>query len=57
MAGKGKWQIEGWGAAQGQIREAIGFLCDGKPAATRAEIADELVALMQPSQRPLTQNI
>jgi len=47
MAGKGKWQIEGWGAAQGQIREAIGFLCDGKPAATRAEIADELVALVR----------
>jgi hypothetical protein len=42
-----KWQIEGWGAAQGQIREAIEFLCDGKAAGARAAIADELVALVR----------
>jgi hypothetical protein len=33
MADKGKWQIEGWGAAQGQISAAIEFLCNGKPPA------------------------
>jgi hypothetical protein len=27
-----KWQIEGWAAAQGQIREAIEFLRNGKLA-------------------------
>lgn len=42
-----KWQIEGWGAVQGQIREAIEFLCDGKPASERAMIADELVGLVR----------
>jgi hypothetical protein len=47
MADEGKWQIDGWGAAQGQIREAIEFLCDGKTAAERARIADELVALVR----------
>src|SRR6266478_5572804 len=49
--GKGKWQIEGWGAAQGQIREAIEFLCKGKPASERAMIADELVALVRSTAR------
>jgi hypothetical protein len=43
----GKWQIEGWGAAQGQIQEAIEFLCNGKPPSTRAMIAEELVALVR----------
>jgi hypothetical protein len=42
-----KWQIEGWGAAQRQIQEAIEFLCRGKPASARAAIADELVALVR----------
>ena len=42
-----KWQIEGWGAAQGQIQEAIEFLCNGKPPSTRAIIAEELVALVR----------
>jgi hypothetical protein len=37
-----KRQIEGWGAAQGQIQEAIEFLCNGKPPSTRAMIAEEL---------------
>jgi hypothetical protein len=46
-----KWKIEGWGAAQGQIREAIGFLCDGKPPAERADIADELVSLVRAMAR------
>jgi hypothetical protein len=40
-------KIEGWGEAQRQIREAIEFLCSGKPASTRAEIADDLVALVR----------
>jgi hypothetical protein len=47
MAGDGRWQIEGWGAVQGQIREAAEFLCDGKSAGARAAIADELVALVR----------
>lgn len=47
MARHSKWQIEGWGAAQGQIQEAIEFLCKGKPAGTRAAIADELVAFVR----------
>lgn len=46
-----KWQIEGWGTAQGQIRAAIEFLCEGKPASTRAMIADELVALVRSMAR------
>jgi hypothetical protein len=47
MADKGKWQIEGWGAAQGQITEAIEFLCNGKTPQARADIADDLVALVR----------
>jgi len=47
MAKDNKWQIEGWGAAQGQIRAAIEFLFDGKTAGARAAIADELVALVR----------
>ena len=47
MAGEGKWQIEGWGAAQGQISAAIEFLCNGKSPSARAMIADELVALVR----------
>jgi hypothetical protein len=42
-----KWHIEGWGAAQGQISTAIEFLCQGKPQAERAAIADELGALVR----------
>jgi len=47
VAGDGKWQIEGWGTAQGKIREAIEFLCEGKPPGERAMIAEELVALVR----------
>jgi hypothetical protein len=43
----GKWKIPGWGAAQGQIREAIDFLCEGKTGTDRAEVIDELVALVK----------
>jgi hypothetical protein len=46
-----KWQIEGWGAAQGKIREAIDFLCNGKSPAERADIADELVSLVRAMAR------
>jgi hypothetical protein len=42
-----KFQIEGWGAAQRQIQEAIEFLCAGQPASARAAIADDLVALVR----------
>jgi hypothetical protein len=37
MAENNKWRIEGWGAAQGQIREAVTSLCEGKPAVERAQ--------------------
>jgi len=47
MADEGKWQIEGWGAAQGRIREAIEFLCNGKSPSARAMIAEEVVALVR----------
>ena len=47
VADEGKWQIEGWGAAQGQISAAIEFLCKGKSPSARAMIADELVALVR----------
>jgi hypothetical protein len=47
MAEPNKRPVDGWGAAQRQISEAIEFLCDGKPAAARAAIADELVALVR----------
>jgi hypothetical protein len=47
MAEDRKWQIEGWGAAQGQIRAAIEFLCEGKSPRDRAAIADELAALVR----------
>jgi hypothetical protein len=46
MAEPRKFQIEGWGAAQRQIQEAIEFLCVGQPASARAEITDDLVALV-----------
>jgi hypothetical protein len=46
-----KWKIEGWGAAQGQIWAAIGFLCEGKSPADRADIADELVSLVRAMAR------
>lgn len=42
-----KWEIEGWGAAQAQIQEAFLFLCKGKDAATRYEIAEELVGVLR----------
>ena len=47
----GKWKIEGWGAAQGQISIAIEFLCKGKSPSARAEIADELVSLVRAMAR------
>jgi len=47
MAEDNKWRIEGWGAAQGQIRAAIDFLCEGKAARDRAMIAEEIVALVR----------
>ena len=39
--------MPGWGAAQGQIREAILFLCDGKSPADRVGVADELCKLVR----------
>jgi hypothetical protein len=42
-----KWEIEGWGAAQGQIREAYFFLCKGKGPAERHEIAEEIVGAIR----------
>jgi hypothetical protein len=47
LAEENKWQIEGWGAAQVQIREAVEFLFAGKPAAARAAIVDDLVGLIR----------
>jgi hypothetical protein len=47
MANQGKWQIEGWGAAQGQISTAIEFLCKGKSPSERMMIAEDLVALVR----------
>jgi hypothetical protein len=41
-----KWNMPGWGAAQGQITEAILFLCEGKSPGDRAGIADELCRLV-----------
>jgi hypothetical protein len=43
----GKWEITGWGAAQGQIREAVHFLCKDKTGSARAEIIDEIVSLVR----------
>jgi hypothetical protein len=42
-----KWEIEGWGAAQGQIREAFLFLCKDKGAPARHEIAEEIVGVLR----------
>ena len=42
-----KSNTPGWGAAQLQIREAVHFLCAGKSASERAEIAEELVDLIR----------
>jgi hypothetical protein len=42
-----KWNIPGWGAAQGQIREAMHFLFKGKTGTERDVIAEELVALVR----------
>jgi hypothetical protein len=42
-----KWEIEGWGVAQAQIREAFLFLCRGKDPATRYEIAEEIVGALR----------
>jgi hypothetical protein len=47
MAEGGKWQIEGWGAARGQIQAAIEFLCNGRTPKARADIAEDLVALVR----------
>jgi hypothetical protein len=42
-----KGEIEGWGAAQGQIRNAFLFLCKDKDATARYEIAEELVGVLR----------
>jgi hypothetical protein len=47
MTEQNKWDIPSWGAAQGQIREAIHFLCEGKSGAERAFIIDEIVGLVR----------
>ena len=41
------WEIPGWGAAHGQIREAFLFLCKGKDAAARYEIAEEIAGALR----------
>jgi hypothetical protein len=52
-----KWRIPGWGAAQGQIRDAVLFLCAGKGRPEREQIAEELVgtirAIARGEQPPL----
>ena len=40
-----KWKIPG--AAQGQIRQSVEILCEGKSGVERAEVIDEVVALVQ----------
>jgi hypothetical protein len=42
-----KWQVEGWGAAQGQIRAAMLFLCADKDHAERLQIGEELVQVIR----------
>jgi hypothetical protein len=42
-----KWEIEGWGAATAQIREAVEFLLRGKAGSDREFISEELVALVR----------
>jgi hypothetical protein len=42
-----KWNISGWGAAQGEITHAMLFLCDGKSAAEREAIAEEVARLVR----------
>jgi hypothetical protein len=42
-----KWEISGWGAAQGQIRAAIDFLCKDKIGAERAEVIDDVIGLVR----------
>lgn len=51
MTDQNKWGISGWGAAQGQIRAAIHFLCEGKNRADREEIAEEVVADVRANAR------
>jgi hypothetical protein len=41
-----KWNITGWGAAQGRIREAVHFLCEGRSRTEREEIAHEVVGVV-----------
>jgi len=45
--GWNKWHVEGWGAAQGQIRAAMLFLCQGKDHAERLQIGEELVQVIR----------
>jgi hypothetical protein len=47
MVDQNKWGIPGWGAAHGQIRDAVHFLCEGKGRADREEIAEEIVATVR----------
>jgi len=47
MTDQNKWRISGWGAAQGQIEEAVHFLCKGRERGDREEIAGEIVALVR----------
>jgi hypothetical protein len=47
MVDKNRWSIPGWGAARSQITEAMLFLCTGKGAADRAEIGEDIVALVR----------
>jgi hypothetical protein len=42
-----KWQIPGWSAAQAQIREAAEILCAEKVGIERAEVIDQIVALVR----------
>ena len=42
---RNKWKIPG--AAQGQIRQSVEILCEGKSGVERAEVIDEVVALVQ----------
>jgi hypothetical protein len=42
-----KREMSGWGAAQGQIQQAVEFLCRDKVGGERAEVIDEVVALVR----------
>jgi hypothetical protein len=42
-----KAEFPSWGAAQGQIHNAVIFLCKGKTAIQREEIAEEIVSMVR----------